>query len=359
MRLRTGESISWKFMLMTASFVIIVAGMRAAASLLVPFMLAIFLAVICTSPLFWLRRVGVPTPLAVFLVAVGLLGIGFLVSAFIGNALKNFTMSLPEYQKIFQEKTLGIAAWLDTRGIDTSQFDGMDFIETGSVMRFITGFLGGLSGLLTNMFVILLTVIFILFEAAGMPSKLRSALGETGEAPAGFSRFTESVMRYLAVKTWCSLLTGAIVVALLKIVGVKQPYLWGFIAFLLNYVPNIGSTIAAVPGIAMAMIQFDLTHALYTGMGYAAINMGVSYGIEPKWMGSRLGLSTLVVFISLVFWTWVLGPVGMLLSVPLTMTVKIALESGPGTRWIGVLLGPAKIIGDAGAAAPVPPPAAQ
>lgn len=360
MRIRTVESISLKVMLIMASFVIIVAGMRAAASLLVPFLLAIFLAVICTSPLFWLRRVGVPTPIAVLLVAVGILGLGFLVSAFIGNALKNFTMSLPDYQKIFQVKILGISAWLNTHGIDTSQFAGMDFIETGSVMRFITGFLGGLSGLLTNMFVILLTVIFILFEAAGMPSKIRSALGDTGESLPGFSRFTESVMRYLAVKTWCSLLTGALIVALLKIIGVKQPYLWGFIGFLLNYVPNIGSTIAAVPGIAMAMIQFDLAHALYAGLGYAAINMGISYVIEPKWMGSRLGLSTLVVFISLVFWAWVLGPVGMLLSVPLTMTVKIALESSPDTRWIGVLLGPAMVIGATGpAAGPAPPPAAQ
>ena len=358
MRIRTGESISLKFMLIMASFVIIVAGMRAAASLVVPFLLAIFLAVICTSPLFWLRRVGLPTPIAVLLVAIGLLGIGFLVSAFIGNALKNFTLSLPDYQKILQEKTLGITVWLNAHGIDTSQFEGMDLLETGSVMRIITGLLGGLSGLLTNMLVILLTVIFILFEAAGMPEKLKSALGETTESLRGFSRFTEGVIRYLAVKTWCSLLTGALVVVLLKITDVKQPYLWGFVAFLLNYVPNIGSIIASVPGIAMAIIQFDLTHACYVGLGYVAINCGVSYMIEPKWMGVRLGLSTLIVFMSLVFWAWVLGPVGMLLSVPLTMTVKIALESNPGTRWIGVLLGPAKIIGEPEAAPSVPPPAA-
>ena len=360
MRIRTGESISLKVMLIMASFVIIVAGMRAAASLLVPFLLAIFLAVICTSPLFWLRRVGVPTPIAVLLVAVGILGLGFLVSAFIGNALKNFTMSLPDYQKILQEKSLGIAFWLNAHGIDTSQFDGMDILETGSIMKIITGLLGGLSGLLTNMLVILLTVIFILFEAAGMPAKLRSALGDTGESLPEFSRFTESVMRYLAVKTWCSLLTGALIVVLLKIVGVKQPYLWGFIGFLLNYIPNIGSIVAAVPGVAMALIQFDLTHALYTGLGYVVINCSVSYMVEPKWMGVRLGLSTLIVFMSLVFWAWVLGPVGMLLSVPLTMTVKIALESSPGTRWLGVLLGPAKVIGGTGpAAGPAPPLAAQ
>ena len=315
------ESISLKFVIILASFVIIVAGMRAAASLLVPFFLAVFLAVICTSPLSWLRRIGAPTPLAVILVAVCILGMGFLVS-------------------------VGIMAWLESHGIDTAQFAGTDIIETGSVMKIIGGFLGGLSAILTNMFVILLTVIFILLEAAGMPQKLRSALGDTDESLSGFSRFTESVKRYLAVKTWCSLLTGVLVAVMLKALGVKQPYLWGFTAFLLNYIPNIGSAVAAVPGILMALIQFDLPHALYIAVGYAAINIGVSYFIEPRLMGIRLGLSTLVVFISLVFWAWVLGPVGMLLSIPLTMTVKIALESSPDTRWVAVLLGPAKIVGN-------------
>ena len=347
MKTDTKESISLRFLFALASFVIIVAGMRTAASLLVPFLLAIFLAVICTSPLFWLRRIGAPTPLAVVLVAVGILGLGFLVSAFIGNALKDFTVSLPDYQKIFHEKTLGISVWLEGHGIDTAQFAGMDIVETESVMKIIAGFLGGLSGLLANMFVILLTVIFILLEAAAMPRKLKSALGDPGESLSGFSRFTESVKRYLAVKTWCSLLTGALVVAMLKIIGIKQPYLWGFMAFLLNYVPNIGSIIAAVPGIIMALIQFDMAHAFYTGIWYAAINIGIGNFIEPKLMGSRLGLSTLVVFISLVFWGWVLGPVGMLLSIPLTMTVKIALESNPDTHWIAVLLGPAVIAGEA------------
>ncbi|AOY60574.1 AI-2E family transporter [Desulfococcus multivorans] len=340
------ESISLKFVIILASFVIIVAGMRAAASLLVPFFLAVFLAVICTSPLSWLRRIGAPTPLAVILVAVCILGMGFLVSVFIGKALKDFTMSLPDYQKIFEAKAVGIMAWLESHGIDTAQFAGTDIIETGSVMKIIGGFLGGLSAILTNMFVILLTVIFILLEAAGMPQKLRSALGDTDESLSGFSRFTESVKRYLAVKTWCSLLTGVLVAVMLKALGVKQPYLWGFTAFLLNYIPNIGSAVAAVPGILMALIQFDLPHALYIAVGYAAINIGVSYFIEPRLMGSRLGLSTLVVFISLVFWAWVLGPVGMLLSIPLTMTVKIALESSPDTRWVAVLLGPAKIVGN-------------
>lgn len=354
MRTDTSVSISLKFMIIVASFVIIVAGMRAAASLLVPFLLAIFLAVISISPLFWLRRIGLPRPVAVIFVAAGILGLGFLVSVFIGNALKDFTASLPDYQKIFEQKTLGIAVWLNSHGIDTSQFEGAEIIEPQSIMKLVTKFLGSLSGLLANMLVILLTVIFILLEASGMPRKLEAALDDAGESLSRFSRFADSVKRYLAVKTWCSLLTGALVVVLLKTLGVKQAYLWGFTAFLLNYIPNIGSIIAAVPAIAMALIQFDLTHAFYTAIWYAAINIGVSNLIEPRMMGSRLGLSTLVVFISLVFWGWVLGPVGMLLSIPLTMTVKIALESRPDTHWIAVLLGPPHLAGE-----PAPPAAAE
>jgi len=150
----------------------------------------------------------------------------------------------------------------------------------------------------------------------------------------------ESVNRYLIIKTAVSIATGAAVTLWLTILGVDYPILWGVVAFLFNFVPNIGSIIAAVPALLLALVQLGPEAVLYTGAGYVVINLVVGNAVEPRFMGRGVGLSTLVVFVSLVFWGWTLGLVGMLLSVPLTMIVKIALESKDETRWIAVLLGP-------------------
>jgi predicted PurR-regulated permease PerM len=147
-------------------------------------------------------------------------------------------------------------------------------------------------------------------------------------------------MRYLAIKSVASLGTGALSAIWLAILGVDYPLLWGLFAFLLNYVPNIGSIIAAVPTVLFTFVQLGPASAAWAALAYTVVNVTVGSIIEPRFMGRGLGLSTLVVFVSLVFWGWILGPVGMFLSVPLTMTAKIALDSDDGTRWMAVLLGP-------------------
>ena len=141
-------------------------------------------------------------------------------------------------------------------------------------------------------------------------------------------------------------ITGIAIGIWLAILGVNHAFLWGLFAFLLNYVPNIGSIIAAIPAVLLALIQLGLGSAILVGIGYLVVNVVVGSIIEPKYMGKGLGLSTLVVFLSLVFWGWVLGPVGMVLSVPLTMVLKIGLESKEDTRWIAVLLGSAPPVSD-------------
>jgi len=149
----------------------------------------------------------------------------------------------------------------------------------------------------------------------------------------------DSLNKYLAIKTIFSLATGILVGIWLFILGVDYPILWGLLAFLLNYVPNIGSIIAAIPACLVALIQLGPVYALSAALGYLVLNIAIGSILEPRFMGRGLGLSTLVVFLSLVFWGWVLGPVGMLLSVPLTMIVKIALEGRDDTRKMAILLG--------------------
>ena len=185
-----------------------------------------------------------------------------------------------------------------------------------------------------------MTVIFILLEASGMPAKLARIFGGSEATMERFNQFVENIKHYMAIKTLSSLLTGLLVFILLTIVGVDYPLLWGLLAFAMNYVPNIGSILAAIPVIILTLIQLDPLHTLLVAIGYLTINVLIGTVLEPRFMGRELGLSTLVVFLSLLFWGWVLGPVGMLLSVPLTNTAKIALDSRDDTRWIAVLLGP-------------------
>ncbi len=333
------KSMGWRFLIIAAAFVVVVAGMKAAEPLIVPFLLAAFVAIVCTPPLFWLQRKGIPQVMALVIVVMSVMCLGLLVVALIGTSLKDFSSNLPFYQERLTEKTSELVAWVSGFGINLSDKNLLEYVNPGAAMGFASTMFSGLGGVLSNSFLIMLTVIFILFEASSFPGKLRTALGDPDASLKNFELFLSNVNQYMAIKTWISLLTGFLITVWLLILGVDFPLLWGLLAFLLNFVPNIGSIIAAVPAFLLAFVQLGTGSALLTGLGYVVANVVVGNVIEPRFMGRGLGLSTLVVFVSLVFWGWVLGPVGMLLSVPLTMTVKIALDSYEDTRWIAILLG--------------------
>ena len=142
----------------------------------------------------------------------------------------------------------------------------------------------------------------------------------------------------MLIKTGTSLATGMIATIWLSIIGVDYPLLWGFLTFLFNYVPTIGSIIAAVPPTLLALIQMGFFPAFLTGIGYVVINLTIGSILEPRFMGKGLGISTLLVILSLIFWGWVFGPIGMVLSVPLTMTIKIALSNFEQTKWVSTLM---------------------
>ena len=328
-----------RILITAAAFVVIVAGMRASSPILVPFLLSAFVAIICAPPLFWMQRRGVPNTVAVLSILIGIIALGLLLAAFIGTSVNDFSKALPVYEKRLVEMRGAFTSWLGSLGLEIPSQVLTEYFDPGKAMKMAASTLSGLSGLLTNVFLIMLTVIFILLEASGLPQKLRKALGDPQESLGQFRNFTESVNRYLALKTLFSLATGVTIGIWLAVLGVDFPLLWGLVAFLLNYVPNIGSIIAAIPAILLALLQLGWGSAVLTSLGYVVANVVYGSILEPKFMGRRLGLSTLVVFLSLVFWGWVLGPVGMVLSVPLTMIVKIAMESSEDTKWIAVLLG--------------------
>jgi predicted PurR-regulated permease PerM len=332
-------SFAGRFLLSAAAFIIVVAGMRAAASLLIPFLLSLFIAIISAQPLFFLKQKKIPTFFAFLIVIIGVVAVGTLVAVIIGTSVDDFSRSVPAYQERLQGKTVEVLNWFEGLGVQVPRDKLLETFNPGAAMKLAAGMLSGFSKVLTNAFLILLTVVFILIEASGFPEKLKTAIADPEKSFSYLDRTIHNIQRYMAIKTWVSLATGVAIALWLLVLGVDYPLLWGLLAFLLNYVPNIGSIIAAVPAVLIAFIQIGAGSALLSGLGYLIVNFVVGSIIEPKIMGRGLGLSTLVVFLSLVFWGWVFGPVGMLLSVPLTMTVKIALDSSDDTRWIAVLLG--------------------
>ncbi|HET58518.1 MAG TPA: AI-2E family transporter [Deltaproteobacteria bacterium] len=325
-----------------AAFVIVVAGMSAAKAIIVPFLLAAFISIGGSPILFWLKKRKVPTWLALLIVMCGILVFLFMIPGLIGSSVNDFSSKLPFYEMRLRGQTNAVLDWLDRIGVDVDRLELNKIFNSAAVMKLVVNLLNELGGVLTNGFLILITVIFMLLEASSIPVKLRAIFQDPEASLGHVKNFADTVVRYIGIKTVISFVTGAFVTIFLTLLGVDYPLLWGLLAFILNYIPNIGSIMAAVPAVLLTIIQLGLGRALVVAIGYVVINVAMGNAIEPRLMGRRLGLSTLVVFLSLIFWGWILGPVGMLLSVPLTMTVKIALDTSEDTRWIAVLLGSEK-----------------
>ncbi|MEM7393645.1 MAG: AI-2E family transporter [Verrucomicrobiota bacterium] len=329
-----------RVLLTLASFTVVVAGMKAASSILVPFFLAMLISIICAPPMYWMQARGVPKGIAVLIILVFIIAAGFLIGTFVGRSVQEFGSELPKIKNRLSVLNEDIVTFIESKGFELSDDAAKGLFNPNFLLSMITNTLSSFTVLLTNAFLILLTVVFILLEASGFPAKLRASLDHPGKTLTGLNTFLESVNRYLAIKTIFSLITGLLIFIWLTIIDLDYPLLWGMLAFLLNFVPNIGSIIAAVPPVLLALIQNDkIWPAVLTAAGHLAINMVIGSLTEPRFMGKGLGMSTLVVFLSLVFWGWVLGPVGMLLSVLLTMILKIALESNEDTRWLAIILG--------------------
>lgn len=322
-----------------AAFVVVVAGMKAAAVLVVPLLLAGFLAIICAPPLYWMQRRGIPSVAGILILMAGVIVLQVLLVSLVSNSVADFTGNLPFYQERLITLMSGSLKWLSDLGVQVETDKLTEVFNPSRILRVVANTLNGLSSVLTNTFFVFLTFIFILSEAAGFPNKLRALSDDDNGDMEKYTEITDGVNRYLGIKTLTSLATGVIIAIWLIFQGVDYPVMWGVFAFLLNYIPNIGSIIAAMPAVLLALIQLGPVSALMAALGYGVVNITIGSVVEPRIMGDGIGLSTLVVFISLAFWGWVLGPVGMLLSVPLTMAVKIALGGKESTQWISILLG--------------------
>ncbi|MAE66869.1 MAG: pheromone autoinducer 2 transporter [Phycisphaeraceae bacterium] len=332
---------------LSAAFVVVVAGMMAAKKLIVPLLLSIFISIICAPAMFWLKRHRVPTGAAIAILAVGIILVALAMGMVVGNSVTDFAGNAGAYEEQVKSTIGSVIDRLDGMGVKVPEKSKvLEDLKPGRIIQFIASGMKEISAMLGNAFLIILTVIFILIEVSRLSAKIDAQTGGLGISPDNIDDLVDNFRRYVGIKTIISLGTGIAVTVMLGILKVDYALTWGLLAFLLNYVPNIGSFLAAIPALIVALVDSDVrivgsgpAAAGVAAVGYLVINVFVGNVIEPRLMGRGLGLSTLVVFLSLVFWGWILGPVGMLLSVPLTLTMKMVFEASEEFHWIAVLLG--------------------
>ncbi len=338
MKLPETTPSSARFIMVCAAVVVVIAGMRAATDILAPLLMAGFISIICSAPLYWLKRHGLSNFMALILIilVVGLVGAS--VVGLIASSLDEFSSSLAQYRKSLGDLYHNLNTFLERWGYGIP-LDGLyEQFDPNLLILSLDYMLNGLSNIIGNGLIVFLAVLFILAEASTLPEKLRSSLANPDESMVHFRTFLNKVVHYLVLKAATSLLTALCVAVVLWFLEINYVFLWAVLAFFLNFIPYVGSFLAGLPAVLLGLIDHGLWVALWALLGYVTINIVVGNVIEPRWMGEGLDLSSLVVFISLIFWGWVLGPTGMFLSIPLTMSIVIAMESNPETRSLARLM---------------------
>jgi len=332
------SSTGTRVLLVLASLVIVIAGLKAASTIIVPLLMALFIAIITTPLMLWLTDKGVPKWAALGFILLALATFILTIGSLISSSVDQFSALLPSYENKLRTTIMLLGDWASRHQL--VEFTGAEFtvVDPKAAAKIIGGLVSSLGRIVGDSLLIFFTVLFLLVEASTIPTKIRSILSDPDTTLERLTDFLSAVKQYLVIKSLTSLITGVAVTAWLFLLGVDFAVLWGSIAFFMNFVPYVGSIIAAVPVVFLAFLDAGVQDALLVAIGFLAINLVVGNLIEPRFMGRGLGLSTLVVFVSLIFWGWVFGPIGMFLSAPLTMLVKIALENDPRSRWIAILL---------------------
>ncbi len=326
------------FLVVMASVVIILAGIKSASVVIVPFLLSLFIAIILTPAYTYLQSKKIPSAIALLIVIGVFLVLLGLVAKLIGTSIADFSANTNMYTQKLTATYMSLASSLQTYGVDIKIEEFLGLIDTKRIMTFSTTIIQSIGSMFSNSFIVILTVVFMLLESGNFMDKIDFADGDK-ETVKHIDTIAKKIKEYMVLKTLISLLTGFIIWIVLIIIGTDYAFLWAVLAFLFNFIPNIGSIIAAVPAVIITLVQLGSMHALIVVLTYLGVNVVVGSIIEPKIMGKGLGLSTLVVFLSLLFWGWLLGIVGMLLSIPLTIMAKIIFDTHQKTKWISVLLG--------------------
>ncbi len=320
--------------------VLIIAGLRAAAPIVNPLLLALVIALTVAPLLGWLKRRGLPTWLALLITIVVIVGGGLILVAFMAFAVEQLATEIPTYQADLDTQKQAIESSLGQLGLDVSNISQSNALQPQNLVKVAESVAKEVIRAIGSGFVMFLILIFLLFEASGFTAKLRPEWVPDHPILDRAGRFGKDIRQYVLITTWINLLVGIADTVLLLILGVDFAILWGILAWLLGYIPSVGFWLALIPPLFLAFAEFGTTRALIVLVGYVLINGSVQNLIQPRLMGQGLNLAPVMIVLSLFFWTWVLGPMGALLAIPLTLAVqKLILEGDEGTRWLAELIG--------------------
>jgi AI-2 transport protein TqsA len=342
-----------RMLLLVAALVIAVAGLKAAQNFFLPVLLAFFVATVSFPVTRALVKRRVPRSLAVLLTVLvdfafiaGMVVLGVVLMQDLQDKW-NTKYSAQIYGQV-RETSEGLATKLETWGVPDAREKIQAVVENNlaslqqirfeRIWDFGTGVLGQVLGFFGAAVIFLILTVFMLSEAESFGRRLTAVNQARGPDLARMLNTTRDIQRYLAIKTVISLITGFLAGLLCWAAGLDFYILWGIVAFALNFIPVIGSLVAGVPPTVLALLIAGWPNALLVAGGYFLINNFLGNFVEPILYGKRFGISILVVVVSVMFWGWVWGPLGMLLAVPLTMVVKVILDGSDDFRWIGVAI---------------------
>ncbi len=321
-----------------SAIVIIIGGLKMASQAAVIIFLSIFIASILYPLMNSLQKMKIPKSMALILVLLFIVILLFGLTYILNTSLQDFMGNLSFYDERLRGMVIDGLQWLDGFGIHLEPKTILEGLNFGALFHMTASTVGGIGVFASKMVLVVIGVAFLLVESRNFGTKVDMIFKGDEVSRNNFELFAHNIQKYFSIKTLTSLLTGILITVALLIFDIPYPFLWGFLGFMLNFIPVVGSIIASVPALLLALIHHDVSTFSWLILIYLIINNLISNILEPKVMGDGLGLSPAMIFFSLIFWGWVLGPVGMFLAVPLTMTLKIAFDSNPQTAWIGILL---------------------
>ncbi len=341
---------AYKVMLLLASVVLVVTGLKLAQTFFLPVFLAFFIAAVSFPITNWLRVHKVPrffavltTVMVVFAFLSGIMVVGALLINDLAEGDR-----LEQYGAKMYEVALSGGAQLEEWQVEGAQEEVKKFLTAEKIGAFfkenIASLLGKVLDTIKVSFIVLILLVFMLSEARMFSRRFEAIIDAKGPNLQRMLSATRDIQKYLGIKTMISIATGGLAGLLCWAAEIDFPLLWGILAFALNYIPAVGSIIAGIPPVILALLIHDMRHAIAVAFGYLLINGFLGNFIEPALLGRRFGLSTVVIVISVLFWGYVWGPLGMLLAVPLTMMVKVAMDNSYELRWLGVAMSQGKTV---------------
>jgi len=325
-----------RFWIIITGVIVFFAALKAASNIVNIVLIAAFLTAVSMAPLNWLKKKGVNKTLANVIVILTIVVLVALIGLVIGASISSFGEKIPDYQDKFQELWDSIINVLYDKGLIDHKISFEDVIKSNNVFSIAAPVASGFGTVLSGVLVIFIFFIFMMIESDMFLKKLMF-ISKDSSNKAGM--VIHQLRNYFGIKTLTSLGTGVVIGLMLYFLNVDFPLLWGFLAFVLNYIPSIGSFIAAIPAVLIAFIIQGPFIGFITMTGYLVINTIIGNVIEPQLMGRNLGISPLVVFFSMIFFGYLLGPIGMLIATPLAIIIKIIFDSREVTRGLGIMLG--------------------